>query len=82
MPVHPVAVVLAHYGGAPEALTIALPIAIFAGFMLLEKRARRREREQDAQQGSADGAEPGDGDRPSADGERPSADGERPGGAV
>ena len=37
--------VLAHYGGAPEALTIALPIAIFTGFMLLEKRARRRERE-------------------------------------
>ena len=36
---------LAHYGGAPEALTIALPVVIFAGFMLLEKRARRRERE-------------------------------------
>ena len=36
---------LAHLGGAPEALTIALPVLIFAGFMLLEKRARRRERE-------------------------------------
>ena len=38
-------VVLAHYGGAPEALTIGLPIVIFVGFMLLERRARRRERE-------------------------------------
>jgi len=38
--------VLAHYGGAPEALTIGLPVVIFAGFMLLERRARRRERER------------------------------------
>jgi hypothetical protein len=44
-------VVLAHYGGVPETLTIALPITIFAGFMLVEKRARRRERERaDAEQ--------------------------------
>ena len=41
--------VLAHYGGAPEALTIGLPLVIFVGFMLLEKRARRREREAAAQ---------------------------------
>ena len=41
----PADVVLAHYGGAPEALTLGLPVVIFAGFMLLEKRARRRERE-------------------------------------
>ena len=46
----PVTPVLAHYGGAPEALTIALPLAIFGGFMLLEKRARRREREAAAEQ--------------------------------
>jgi hypothetical protein len=38
--------VLAHYGGAPEVLTIALPVVIFTGFLLLEKRARRRERER------------------------------------
>ena len=37
--------VLAHLGGAPEALTIALPVLIFSGFMLLERRARRRERD-------------------------------------
>ena len=37
--------VLAHLGGAPEALTIALPVLIFAVFMLLERRARRRDRE-------------------------------------
>jgi hypothetical protein len=40
--------VLAHYGGAPEALTVALPVAIFAGFLLMERRARRRERESAA----------------------------------
>ncbi len=39
-------VVLAHYGGVPEGLTIALPLLIFTGFMLLERRARRRERER------------------------------------
>jgi hypothetical protein len=38
-------VILAHYGGAPEVLTIALPVVIFTGFLLFEKRARRRERE-------------------------------------
>ena len=42
-------VVLAHYGGAPEAMTIVLPIVIFAGFMLLERRARKRERERAGQ---------------------------------
>ncbi|MFP5218355.1 MAG: hypothetical protein ACLGIG_01265 [Actinomycetes bacterium] len=48
----PVAPVLAHYGGVPEALTIALPIVIFSGFLLLEKRARRRERERAARDGA------------------------------
>lgn len=38
------AAVLAHAGGAPEALTIGLPLVIFAGFMLMERRARTRER--------------------------------------
>ncbi len=38
------AVVLAHAGGAPEALTIGLPLVIFIGFMYAEKRARARER--------------------------------------
>lgn len=38
--------VSAHYGGAPEAMTIVLPIVIFSAFMLLERRARRRERER------------------------------------
>jgi hypothetical protein len=41
--------VLAHYGGVPEALTVALPVLVFAGFMLAEKRARRRERERAGQ---------------------------------
>ena len=41
--------VLAHYGGVPEVLTIALPIVIFTGFLLLEKRTRRKERERAAQ---------------------------------
>lgn len=44
---------LAHAGGAPEALTIGLPIAVFVGFMLLEKRARRREKTE------RDGDDPG-----------------------
>ncbi len=47
--------VLAHDGGAPEVLTIALPIAIFTGFLLLERRGRRRERGQTGS-GSQDGA--------------------------
>ncbi len=46
----PSALVLAHYGGVPEVLTIVLPIGIFTAFMLLEKRARRRERERAAEQ--------------------------------
>jgi hypothetical protein len=45
--------VLAHYGGVPEALTIALPLLSFVGFLLLEKRTRRRERER-AQAAPAD----------------------------
>ena len=54
----PAELVLAHYGGAPEVLTIALPVAIFTGFLLLERRARRREREQPEpdSSGGGDGA--------------------------
>jgi hypothetical protein len=44
VPVPPL--VLAHYGGVPEALTVALPVVVFAGFMLAERRARRRDRER------------------------------------
>ena len=37
---------LAHGGGVPEAAMIGLPLLLFAGFWLLERRARRREAEQ------------------------------------
>jgi hypothetical protein len=56
----PADLVLAHYGGVPEALTIALPIAIFAGFLLLEKRARRRERERAAEHAQAEHTQAGE----------------------
>ena len=36
---------LAHGGGAPEAAMIGLPLLLFAVFMLMERRARRREDE-------------------------------------
>ena len=36
--------VLAHYGGVPEVLTIVMPIVIFTGFLLVERRSRRKER--------------------------------------
>ena len=35
--------VQAHGGGAPEAAMIGLPLLLFAVFVLLERRARRRE---------------------------------------
>ena len=38
---------LAHGGGAPEALTIALPLLVIVGFVLAELRVRRRERAAD-----------------------------------
>lgn len=41
--------VLAHAGGVPEALTIGVPVLIFAGFMALEKRARKRDADERAQ---------------------------------
>ena len=39
-------VVLAHGGGAPEAAMVGLPLLVLVAFVLLERRARRREREQ------------------------------------
>ena len=41
-------VLLAHGGGAPEALTIAVPLVVVVGFVLAELRVRRRDRERDA----------------------------------
>jgi hypothetical protein len=37
--------VLAHAGGVDEAVMIVLPLLLFGVFLLLERRARRRERE-------------------------------------
>ena len=42
----PVAV-LAHGGGAPEALTFGAPVLVLLVFSVMERRARAREREQD-----------------------------------
>ena len=47
---------LAHGGGAPEAAMIGLPLLLFAVFMLLERRARRRE--DSSTQAQRDGDEP------------------------
>ena len=44
------AVVLAHGGGAPEAAMIGLPVLVLAVFAVLERRARRREAEQEARE--------------------------------
>ncbi len=41
---------LAHGGGAPEAAMIGLPLAVLVVFAVLERRARRREREQGPEQ--------------------------------
>ena len=41
-------VVLAHGGGAPEAAMVGLPVLVLVVFVVLERRARRREAEQDA----------------------------------
>ena len=55
---NPALVVLAHGGGAPEAAMVALPLLLFAGFLHLERRARRREAAAAAEQGP-DREEPG-----------------------
>lgn len=38
-------ILLAHGGGAPEAAMVAAPLLLLAGFVVLERRARSRERE-------------------------------------
>lgn len=42
--------VLAHLGGAPEAAMVGLPVVVLVLFALLERRARRREREQEVEE--------------------------------
>jgi len=42
-------VLLAHAGGAPEAALVVVPIALLVVFGLLERRARRREAQQDGE---------------------------------
>lgn len=39
--------VLAHGGGAPEAAMVGLPVLVLVVFVVLEKRARRREAAQE-----------------------------------
>ena len=36
--------ILAHGGGAPEALTITVPLLVVVGFVVAELRVRRRDR--------------------------------------
>ena len=48
-------IVLAHGGGAPEALTLGLPILVVLAFVYFEMKARKKERNQD-QDGDRDGA--------------------------
>lgn len=45
---------LAHGGGVPEAAMIGAPVLLLAVFVVLERRARRRERD------AAETDEPGD----------------------
>ncbi len=44
---HPGVVLLAHGGGAPEALSVGVPLLVVVGLVLLERRARRKAREDD-----------------------------------
>ncbi|MCW2777345.1 MAG: hypothetical protein JWN17_1070 [Frankiales bacterium] len=39
--------VLAHGGGAPEALTVLVPLLVVLGLVLVERSARRKAREED-----------------------------------
>ena len=41
-------VVLAHGGGAPEAVMVGLPLLVLGLFAVLERRARRREAAREA----------------------------------
>lgn len=51
--------VVAHAGGAPEAAVIGLPLLIFAGFMVAERRARMREQAQEKARETEGGREDG-----------------------
>ena len=42
--------VLAHGGGAPEAALIGLPVLLFGVFFWLERRARRRDADEEGDQ--------------------------------
>ena len=46
--------VLAHGGGAPEAAMVGLPVLVLVAFAVLERRARRREAEQERAQAAGD----------------------------
>lgn len=45
---------LAHGGGAPEAAMIGAPLLLLAVFVVLERKARRREREAEEATDEAD----------------------------
>ncbi len=55
-------VVLAHGGGAPEAAMVGLPLLVLVVFAVLERRARRREAEQEQAEGQqrAEGQDAGE----------------------
>ena len=45
-----VGLVLGHGGGAPEAAMVGLPVLVLVVFAVLERRARRREADQERQE--------------------------------
>ena len=51
-------VLLAHGGGAPEALTIAVPLLVVVGFVLAELRVRRRDRDDASEADAVGGPTP------------------------
>jgi hypothetical protein len=55
-------VVVAHGGGAPEALTVILPVLVFAGFLYVERRARRRGTQAEAPAAAGDDGRSADSD--------------------
>ena len=50
----PAAPLLAHGGGAPEAAMIGVPLLLFVTFVVLERRARRRETDEVSRQENPD----------------------------
>ncbi|MCU1693610.1 MAG: hypothetical protein JWM64_2701 [Frankiales bacterium] len=45
-------VLLAHGGGAPEALSVGVPVVVVVVLVLLERKARRRAREETSERDS------------------------------